>query len=114
MKLSTPLKSIVAVSGIVFATSAIAGDEYSVTYKSSELANFEGVGEVHARIVNAAEDYCPTYQESDSLSETKACIAEVTQDLIEKISHPTLTSYHERESGVAVANVTRKDVTDPS
>lgn len=112
MKLSTPLKSVFVASSLFLTTTAIADDEYGVTYKASELASAQGVSEVHARIVTVAKNYCPSYREAGSLRELKVCLVDVTNDLVGKINHPTLSSYHDRENGVEIANLTRQSPSD--
>ena len=114
MKLSTPFKSVIAITGLALTTTAFAGDEYRLSYKESELRSSEGVSVVHARIVAAAKDYCPSYKELGSVRELKMCLEDVTNDLVSKIDHPTLSSYHSREAGVELAKLAETSAVDPS
>ena len=114
MKWSTQIKTAAALGGFVLATSAFANDGYSVSYKSSEMNSIDGVGEVHARIVDAAKEYCQSFRKSGAMRGGAACIEDVTNDLVEKISHPRLVSYHNNETGLEVAIVAKPEVSDPS
>lgn len=109
VKFSAPLKSALVVSGLTFSAGAAAQEAYGVSYKASELRTAKGVGAVHARIVNIAREYCPSYREAGSLREVKLCLEDVTNDLVGKINHPSLSSYHSREAGVVVAGVSNSD-----
>ena len=106
MKLSNPLKTVVVVAGMAFATSAFTGSEYGVSINPSDLGSAQGVSDVHSRIVAEARAYCPNYREAGSLRNVRACIKDVTDDLVSKIDNPMLTSYHHGDTGVAIARNT--------
>ena len=85
MKWSTPIKTAAAIGGFVFATSALANDGYSVSYKGSEMNSLNGVSDVHARIVDTAKEYCQSFRKAGAMRGGAACIQDVTNDLVEKI-----------------------------
>lgn len=96
--------AVVLAGGALFvgANASAQGDEYVISYKYDELASVQGVEDVHARIVKAAKEYCPTYQEAGSLYEVKVCVEGVVEDLVSKVNHPQLTSLHEDGSVMSV------------
>lgn len=98
---------IVMVSASCMAFGAAAGadenEQYVVTYAANELGNYDGVRSVHARIVKAAKQFCPTYSQIRSSREVNACIEEVVADLVAKVDHPRLSDYHAGDDRVRVA-----------
>lgn len=100
----------VAVAAALLGTSAGAlADEYGVSYSRAELATQQGVETVHARIVRAAQNYCPLYKRTNSISDHRACVAEVVADLVEKVDHAALTDLHQGDDGLRVARATDTD-----
>lgn len=43
------------------AASADENEQYEVVYSANEMSNYDGVRDVHERIVKAAKQFCPTY-----------------------------------------------------
>ncbi len=82
---------------------AVANDEYVLTYSANELSTFNGVQDVHARIVKTAKQYCPTYSQIRSHADVKTCVDGVVADLVEKVDHPQLSGYHAGEEWVRIA-----------
>ncbi len=83
-------------------TNAIA-DDYAMAYSSTELTNAAGVQQVHERIVKVAKQYCPTYSQIRNHNEVAACVSDVVEDLVSKVDHPRLTSYHTGDTTMQVA-----------
>ncbi|XOV84871.1 MAG: UrcA family protein [bacterium] len=98
-KLATALL-VTAAFGI--SSNAIA-DEYAVAYSSKELTSSAGVKQVHERIVKVAKQYCPTYSQIRNHNDVAACVSDVVEDLVSKVDHPRLTSYHTGDNSVQVA-----------
>ena len=96
---------MVSASCMAFGAAASADDpkNYALTYKADELSNYDGVRDVHARIVKAAKEYCPTYARIRSVREVNACIQDVVADLVAKVDHARLSSYHAGDDYVQVA-----------
>ena len=97
-----------AAAGFVLAGAALAApfaaaDGYAVSYSVEELKTQKGVEEVHARILQAAKDYCPTYLQSGSKWEMRECMEDVVADLVAQVNHPQLSQLHAGETGVSVA-----------
>lgn len=105
VKMSTPFKTVIAVSSVVLATAAIADGEYRISYTAGELSSHAGVVQVHERIVEAARDYCPTYMEIRSHSDVKTCVDGVVDDLVSSINHPTLSGYHNSDADFEFADI---------
>jgi UrcA family protein len=103
-EVSMKFKMVCAGVGLFAAATASAG-EYAVSYSNGELSTYEGVQGVHARIVRAAEQYCPTFSQVRSHKEVESCVSGVVEDLIDKVNHPELSSFH---AGGAV-NVADRD-----
>ncbi len=80
-----------------------ASDDYVVSSSHTELTSAKGVEDVHARIVKAAKQYCPSYSQIRSHAEVRLCVDGVVEDLVSKVAHPTLTSLHESGSAINVA-----------
>lgn len=99
---------------IGLSASADAGEEYMVSYSHTELTSAKGAADVHARIVKAAKNYCPTYSQIRSQAEVKLCVDGVVEDLVSKVDHPTLTSLHESGSAISVAESEATKVRDRS
>ena len=96
---------VVALVGFVavgLGSTALAG-EYAVSYSNQELSSANGVQSVHKRIVTAARRYCPTYSQIRNTREVWACMQDVVSDLVDKVDHPQLTSYHTGDNDVRVA-----------
>ena len=83
--------------------SAALADGYAVSYSEQELTSASGVESVHQRIVTVARRYCPSYSQIRRLREAQACIQDVVSDLVDKVGHPRLTSYHTDDGSVRVA-----------
>ncbi|MCR9260349.1 MAG: UrcA family protein [Pseudomonadaceae bacterium] len=98
-KLATAL---IVTAAFGFSTNAIA-DEYAMAYSSTELTNSAGIKQVHERIVKVAKQYCPTYSQIRNHNEVAACVSDVVEDLVSKVDHPRLTSYHTGDESVQVA-----------
>ena len=94
--------ALIGVFVMGFGMSAVA-DEYVLTYSEKELATFGGVADVHARIVKAAKQYCPTYSQIRSHADVKTCVDGVVSDLVLKVNHARMTSFHSGDRGVQVA-----------
>lgn len=102
-------KSATALFGIAaigFASTAFA-DDYAMAYSSAELSSASGVKQVHERIVKVAKQYCPTYSQIRDHNDVAACVSDVVADLVSKVDHPRLTSYHEGDHSVQVASAGR-------
>lgn len=93
---------------VVGANASAAGEEYVVSYTYNELTNSRGVEDVHARIVKAAKAYCPTYSQIRNAKDVRVCVDGVVEDLVSKVNHPQLTSYHESGSSVSVAGEVKR------
>ncbi len=101
---------IVALMGVAcfgFGQTVLA-EGYAVSYTQSELASVQGARDVHERIVKAAKRYCPEYSVVKDLREVNACVADVVKDLVAKVDHPRLYSYHEGDDNVRVASASRR------
>ena len=94
--------ALVSIAVFGFGQTALA-DEYAVSYSENELTNVSGVQGVHARIVKAAKQFCPTYSQIRNHKEVSACVADVVADLVEKVDHPRLSGYHAGDDNVRVA-----------
>ncbi len=96
---------MVGASCMAFGAAASADDpkQYVLAYAANELSNYDGVRGVHARIVKAAKQYCPTYARIRSVREVNTCIEDVVADLVAKVDHPRLSSYHAGDDRVLVA-----------
>ncbi|MEM7099601.1 MAG: UrcA family protein [Pseudomonadota bacterium] len=90
--------------GVFGLSGAATAGEYVLTYSETELATHDGVKDVHSRIVAAARDYCPTYSRVRSLAEVRDCIDDVVDDLVDKVNHPKMTSYHTGEAVRVIAD----------
>ena len=80
-----------------------AANDYAMSYSAQELSDVAGVQDVHKRIVRTAKRYCPTYTQIRDAREVRNCIADVMNDLVNKVDHPRLTSYHADDGSVRVA-----------
>jgi UrcA family protein len=96
---------------IAFASVALFGlsqmavaDDYTLSYSAKELANSDGVTSVHKRIVKAAKDYCPTYSQIRNVRDVQSCVDGVVDDLVNKVGHPRLSSYHANDNSVRIAS----------
>jgi UrcA family protein len=91
---------------IVCCIAQLAGAEagaYSLAYTVEGLQTPQGVATLHKRIVRTARDHCPTYREVGSIKDSRACVSEVVDDLIEKVDHEALTAYHRGEPQTRIA-----------
>ncbi len=91
--------------------SVLAKDEYAVSYSVAEMETYDGVQSVHARILKAAKQYCPTYSQIRSHADVRTCVEGVVDDLVDKINHPTLTGFHREDGAFRIATV-RERATD--
>ncbi len=100
---------VAAVSIVMFGIggTAVASDEYVLTYSAQELSTFSGVEDVHARIVKTAKQYCPTYSQIRSHKDVQNCVDGVVSDLVAKVGHPQLSGYHAGEEWVQIATAAR-------
>ena len=98
-------RSVIAVVGLACfaAGNVMAADEYRLAYSKQELANHQGVAALHARVLSTAKAFCPSYFEVRDLRRVRGCLEEVSDDLVAKIDHPRLTSYHTGADDVRVA-----------
>lgn len=94
--------ALIGIASIGFASASFA-DDYAVAYSSQELTSASGVEQVHERIVKVAKQYCPTYSQIRNHNEVAACVKDVVADLVEKVDHPRLTSYHSGDNSVQIA-----------
>jgi UrcA family protein len=96
---------VLVVGGVALCAShlSIAQNEYAISYSNAELTTFAGVQDVHARIVAAARNYCPSYSQIRSQRDVKSCVEGVVKDLVNKIDHPLLTDYHAGDESVRLA-----------
>jgi len=94
--------ALLGFAAIGLAQGAMAG-EYAVSYSNQELTSASGVESVHERIVRVARKYCPTYSQVRNNKEVQVCVQDVVSDLVEKVDHPRLTSYHTNDGSVRVA-----------
>lgn len=99
-------------AAVALAPVAMAEDDYAITYTDSELRSFSGVERVHKKIMKAAKRYCPTYSQIRSNPEVKACIEDVANDLVSKVNHPRLTSFHVNDGSIRVADTHLKADSD--
>ncbi|MEM7077227.1 MAG: UrcA family protein [Pseudomonadota bacterium] len=102
------IAAVVIGGGLAVAPAAMAGDEYAITYAESELRSFSGIERVHQDIMRTARRYCPTYSQIRSHREVEACVADVANDLVNKVNHPRLTSFHVNEGSIDVAEVNER------
>ena len=99
------LMVMVSASCMAFGTAASAdeNEQYEVVYSANEMSNYDGVRDVHERIVKAAKQFCPTYSQIRSTREVNACIEDVVADLVAKVDHPRLSDYHAGDDRLRVA-----------
>ena len=99
-----------AISSALFVGASLVGagaqaqPDYAFSYSADDLATSAGVADLHARIVKEAKDACPDYLEVRSRADVSRCIDGVVDDLVEKVDHPKLTSYHQDGARVEVAD----------
>jgi len=88
-------KSIIAIASVaIFSFSQMAmAEDYAINYSNKELSTGAGVANVHARIVKAAKQYCPTYSQIRNHKDVQNCVNGVVEDLVSKVNHPTLSDY---------------------
>ena len=108
----------VAVLGITCfsAAGAIASTgakEYQLAYGKQELTTHDGVVGLHERILRTAKQYCPSYSTVRSVRRVQTCVADVANDLVAKVNHPQLTSYHSGDGELRIAALAR-DAADNS
>lgn len=98
-------KLVIAVIGVACfgAGNAVAADQYELAYSKQELASHQGVATVHKRVLRTAKAFCPSYSEVRDVRRVRSCVQDVADDLVSKIDHPKLTSYHTGEGDVRVA-----------
>ena len=100
--------AMVSVAFFGFGQAAMAG-EYAMSYSADELSSAPGVQDVHKRIVRTAKRYCPSSTKIRDAREARSCIADVVNDLVNKVDHPRLTSYHVNDGSVRVAATAARD-----
>jgi len=105
MKKMPTKRTVTAVIGLACfgAANAMAADEYQLTYSKQELGSHQGVAALHERVLRTAKDICPSYFELRDLRRMRGCMQEVADDLLAKIDHPRLTSYHHGGAELRVA-----------
>lgn len=101
---------VAAVLGITFfsAAGAIADmgpKEYQLVYGKQELTTHQGVASLYERILRTAKDYCPGYSKVRSVRRLQTCWADVADDLVAKVNHPQLTSYHSSDGELRIAAI---------
>lgn len=95
MNSSTKSLSLILVltAGIAFLPSTQAADSYALVLQQKELTTTVGLQQVHARMQQAAKEYCPTYLQIRSQADVATCIDGVVEDLTAKIADERLTNY---------------------
>lgn len=98
-------KSVIAIASVaLFGMSQMAmAEDYALSYSNKELGSGAGAARVHARIVKAAKQYCPTYSQIRNHKDVQSCVNGVIDDLVSKVNHPTLSDYHAGDRSVKVA-----------
>ncbi len=84
---------LVLTAGIAFLPFTHAADSYALVLQQEELTTTDGLQQVHARMLQAAKDYCPTYLQIRSRADVATCIEGVVEDLTAKIADERLTNY---------------------
>jgi UrcA family protein len=85
------------------ASASMAGDEYSLVYSKQDFRSSETVAALYQRVVKTAQNYCPDYSRTRSLSEHYDCINDVVTDLVQSIDNQTLTAYVQGETNMQIA-----------
>ena len=85
------------------ADSGAQGKAVKLSFTKQELNTHDGVVDVHDRIMQVARNQCPTYSQVRNLRRVQNCVTEVTADLVARIDHPRLTSYHNGSDEIQVA-----------
>lgn len=95
-----------AVATLVAAAPVMADEEkLTIRYKAYQLDSQAGAEDVYAQIENAVKDYCvshgvrPVQQHRDE----RACVAEMLDEAISKVSNRRLTRIHQGELAPRVA-----------
>ncbi len=95
--MKSPSKSLFVIAllaaSVALTPVAQAADGYSLVLQQSELASITGLQQVHARMLLAATDYCPTYLQIRSHADVATCIEGVVDDLTAKIGDERLSNY---------------------
>jgi UrcA family protein len=91
--------------GAAGAMADVGAKEYSLEYSGQELVTYEGVVELHERILHTAKQHCPSFSVVRSVRRVQTCVSEVADDLVAKVDHPQLTSYHHGDGELRVAAV---------
>ena len=96
-------RSIVGACAIAASSFAFAGEDFSMKYSSADFQDAKSVEELYQRIRVTAREHCPSYSVSRSLADRRACVDDVSEQLVSKIDHPVLTAFVNGESPVEVA-----------
>ncbi len=101
-------KLITASCALIFCGQAFAaGEGYTLNYSAEDLKSVAGAKQVHGKILRTAREYCPSYFVTKDLSDRSACVADVVNDLVGQIDHPTLTAVHTNDKAM-LASLTRQ------
>lgn len=105
-RFSTVLFSLSLAAGLPMVTHADDKDDstYSLTYSAADLSSREGVAALHQKIEKTARDHCPSYFSIRSISDSRACVRDVSNDLVKSIDNPQLTAYAAGEEMVEMAD----------
>jgi len=86
-------KLLIALLTISFAgTVAADADHYRLAYTTADFSDVASVEDLHERITRTARDYCPGYLPSKNLAETRRCVEEVTEEIVQSINAPALSA----------------------
>lgn len=83
---------IMALPGIVHAGKT-SSSNYDLVYSRADFRSPQTIQELHARIVRKARSHCPSYFITRSLADTRNCVRDVVNHLIQVIDHPQLTAF---------------------
>ena len=86
-------KLLIALLTMSFA-GAVAADnnQYRFAYTSADFADVASVETLHERITRTARDYCPGYLPSKNIADTRRCVEEVTEEIVQSINAPALSA----------------------
>jgi UrcA family protein len=86
-------KLLIALFTISFAGAAAADtDQYRFAYTTADFSDAASVESLHERITRTARDYCPGYLPSKNIAETRRCVEEVTDKIVQSINAPALSA----------------------
>lgn len=102
-----PLLALVALS---INASVVADTKYSISYTSEDFRSIEAVQALHARIRIVAKESCPSFFVTRDIADSRRCIVQVTDEIIQKVDHPLLQAYIEGEEQFELALQSRKNL----